>query len=921
MVNYGKQAAPNFAIAIDPNNTRYVYVSGDRIQNSPYTATVFRIDAVTNDYTPITDNYTSNGSTLHADTRAFAFDGSGRLILVSDGGVYARSNPQSDNGQWTGLHDGLSAFQVYTIAYDANSNRLFTASQDTGVSMQTESQGKRYTALQGADGVNVTVNDQTLSGSGLSAVYSSYQSLGGLARLVIDSNGQAISPGGVTGVPVNTDISVVGSNFMSPFILNRTDPTRIAIGGTRLYVTTDTLTGGSGPDAPVVNLTLTNVGDVGSAITYIAYGADDNASIVVAGAGNGVWRSLTAEHDSVEQLTQYAGNAATAIVFDPRSQHRFFLADTQNLYGTTNGAAAAAGVTFTNLTGNLPVGMIYPTSVEFISANGVNALLVGGLSDSANAQSTIAAADSNASGALSNWRAFGQGLPNTFASSLSYNAAVDVLAVGTFGRGAWVLYDVTSNFPQATVLQFGLANNNSMPDAALLTDGVNIHRPLIKYGSGVLTIVGDATYTGDTTVNAGVLQLGNGISDGVLSGTGGLTVGSGATLRGVGTIGNSTASTAEIQAGGVISPGGGISGPSTLAFLGQLTFDPGSQYLTRIFADGQNDAITANSSLIAGGSVGLQLPDVHYLPGVSYALLSSPGGASGTFDGMSIVSGSLPGLLVPSLSYDGTHVFLDLSSDFVSAARTGNEFDVARALDAAGNAGGYGPSGAALLTILLGKSDAGAVAAFNALSGEGVSGQQEAALGAGSLFMNTILGQITFWRDNMSANDVTGSINDAVGPESHQRHRLHGGERPRAQGRRRVRRRSDRELLAPGLGERHGRSWLTQRNRPAHGERGPQHPDIRRRGRPRLQRRRKHNGRTCRGLFGVGLFRQRQEHVGQPGRRAFRALRSDAERACLRCGSGRLRPLRQHRPAHGRRDRPGGMDRRRLFQRRVERPS
>jgi hypothetical protein len=48
-------------------------------------------------------------------------------------------------------------------------------------------------------------------------------------------------------------------------------------------------------------------------------------------------------------------------------------------------------------------------------------------------------------------------------SALSYNPAADVLAVGTFGRGVFALYDVTSYFPQATVLQFGLADNDSQP--------------------------------------------------------------------------------------------------------------------------------------------------------------------------------------------------------------------------------------------------------------------------------------------------------------------------------------------------------------------------------------------------------------------------------------------------------------------------
>src|SRR5262249_37095751 len=45
-LNNGLQAPVNFAIAIDPNNTNLIYVSGDRITDTPFTVTAFRIDAL-----------------------------------------------------------------------------------------------------------------------------------------------------------------------------------------------------------------------------------------------------------------------------------------------------------------------------------------------------------------------------------------------------------------------------------------------------------------------------------------------------------------------------------------------------------------------------------------------------------------------------------------------------------------------------------------------------------------------------------------------------------------------------------------------------------------------------------------------------------------------------------------------------------
>src|SRR5262249_37213329 len=197
----------------------------------------------------------------------------------------------------------------------------------------------------------------------------------------------------------------------------------------------------------------------------------------------------------------------------------YFVADNTNLFGTRD-----QGASFTNFTANLlPIHIIRPTALEFISSNGVDALVVGGLNNVANAQSPIAVADSDAAGILMNWRACGTGLPNSQVSALFYNPTVDVLAVGTFGRGVWTLYDVTSYFPQATVLQFGLANNDSQPDASFLTDGTTLSgtgfsRPLNKYGTGTLTIAGNATYTGGTTIFGGALQLGNGGASGSILG-------------------------------------------------------------------------------------------------------------------------------------------------------------------------------------------------------------------------------------------------------------------------------------------------------------------------------------------------------------------------------------------------------------------
>jgi autotransporter-associated beta strand protein len=374
-------------------------------------------------------------------------------------------------------------------------------------------------------------------------IYSTEQELGSPTRLIINTRGQVVGPREGASIECNGETceKFTKADFSAPFVLNRIDPTRIAIGGgTDVYVTTDPLT--AIRRTKTVDLNLIDVGTTAGP-SVISYGTADNPNALAVGAGpvlaqpetdpnaspassktsaqGEVWFTPTSTAGSLTQLTKYAGGTPTGIVFDTRNQSRIFVADGSNLFYTRN-ANAGTTATFTQYspatpsqTSPFPTGFTRPTSVEFISNNGVNALFVGGLNTPlsctsapngcmiSRGQSPITVADSSSDGDLSGWRAFGRGLPNALVNQMAYNAAVDVLSASLLGRGAWLLYDVTSNFPQAIVLQFGLANNNSNPDPALLTDGTVGSRPLIKYGTGTLTIRGDATYSGSTTINGG----------------------------------------------------------------------------------------------------------------------------------------------------------------------------------------------------------------------------------------------------------------------------------------------------------------------------------------------------------------------------------------------------------------------------------
>jgi outer membrane autotransporter protein len=315
---------------------------------------------------------------------------------------------------------------------------------------------------------------------------------------------------------------VAGTQFSSLWINNKNDPTLMALGGSRVYVTQDPLTdlNATTVDLNLVSLpppTDTNINPDHVGVTAMAYGTRDNQNVLLAGVTDiknytnegELWLSTTAA-GAMQMLGAYAGQAPTGIAFDQLSQDRFYVADSVALWGTQDQGTTIDAIP-------LPQNFIRPTSVEYINNNGVDALLVGGLSQTANAQSPIAYADSN-NGVLTDLIPFGSGLPNVQVSQMSYNPLADVLAVGTFGRGVWTLYDVTSYFPQAEVLQFGLADNDSKPDSSFLVDGTTFKRGFEKYGTGTAIIDGKASYTGGTTIFDGILQLGTGGESGSLLG-------------------------------------------------------------------------------------------------------------------------------------------------------------------------------------------------------------------------------------------------------------------------------------------------------------------------------------------------------------------------------------------------------------------
>ncbi|MDB5386339.1 MAG: sodium/calcium exchanger 1, partial [Planctomycetaceae bacterium] len=449
----GSSGGMHFSIIADPSNANLVYVGGDR-QPSPgpdgvegtaddtfpnsigatqYDGRLFRIDAskaagsqaVTLTHSNILSpggGGTASNSAPHADSRDMAIDAQGRILEVDDGGIYLRTNPQNNTGDWFGVMGNLAVTEMHDVAYDSLSNTIISGNQDAGTTYQIVGGGPAYNALSNADGGEVAVDNTTLAGSNQSIRYSSYQSLAVFRRTVWDASGGLVS----TTFPALTVTSgaPIVQDFRTPIALNVTDPKRMLfVGFNSVYESFD-----SGATISEINDGGINYGDdpQGSAL---AYGHPNNPDAIWFGSFNQVLVRTTLGGLLAPTATAFPGTASDirqlALDTTTATANSAFVIDNAQIYRTTD-----TGSSWSDITGNLAsVGAVDFRSVVFIPLSGLNALVVG----------TQTGVYYSIGPNYNTWKELGTGLPNTLSYDLEYNATDDVLVDGTTGRGAWIL--------------------------------------------------------------------------------------------------------------------------------------------------------------------------------------------------------------------------------------------------------------------------------------------------------------------------------------------------------------------------------------------------------------------------------------------------------------------------------------------------
>ncbi len=446
-LNSLKDGTLDFSIAADLTNPNLVYVGGDA-QPQPFPNSVgattmagrlFRGDSskpAGNQWTPITDNGTANGSSPHAGSRHLAFDSTGRLIETDEGGIYTLSSPQTNQGVWTSLIGNLDVAEIHNVAYDTLTNTIVGEAENTGTLEQPASGSTAWTDFNPLSGGDVAIDN---SNPNQSIRYTSSSFLSTFTATTYDATNKVVSvsnpPLIVNGTNGQTIRQFdVGLPYVTTLKLNSLPgfSNQLVIGGgSAVYESFD----GGQTLTELTSAPNVGVGGVGAGALFgaaMAYGGTAGGiadpSVLWVGAGNKV---LLRSGGFINPLTatSYAGSNVRALAINPNNWRNAVIVDDANHVWLT----ADGGATYTDISGNLTnvVGGAAALtadlhSVAFVPGVSANLVYVG-------SRDGVYVMRTNQQGI---WSRYGAFMPDVPVYSLQYVASQQLLVAGTLGRGA-----------------------------------------------------------------------------------------------------------------------------------------------------------------------------------------------------------------------------------------------------------------------------------------------------------------------------------------------------------------------------------------------------------------------------------------------------------------------------------------------------
>ena len=379
----GGQSWYDMALAVSTTNAEEVYSGGINVWKSTNGGTSWNI--LTHWVHPATLGY------VHADIHTLDFFGS-NLYCGSDGGLFKSTNAGVD---WTNYSTGMEIMQFYGFGASAqNAYQIIGGAQDNGTNYLNNN---TWTHVLGAEGMEAAI-DPTNS----LIMYGETQS-GGLNRTMDGgANWTDIVPAGAG-----------GAAWVMPYVIDPNNAAILYAGFEEVWKTTNR------------GNTWTQISSFGTGATlrYIAV-APSNSDYIYAGTA-GTLRKTINGGTSWTTITPNlpGGSAVKYIAIDPINEQRLWI----SLSGFNSGEkvfySGDAGLTWTNVSGNLPN---LPINCITYQAGSADGLYVG-------TDVGVYYKDNN----LSTWQPYMTNLPNVMVYELEIHYGVNKLRAATYGRGIW----------------------------------------------------------------------------------------------------------------------------------------------------------------------------------------------------------------------------------------------------------------------------------------------------------------------------------------------------------------------------------------------------------------------------------------------------------------------------------------------------
>jgi len=531
------------------------------------------------------DRYRYNGALILNDDLAIAYrDLNTNAQFVPVVGTNAQGSQQAGISRYIALNGAISGAgnlstvvnltgtgaNVVETTFELNGgSAAWTGNLTIGNAVDTNSQ--RHIVRLGSSTALTAVNDLTMNFNNVLQVAGNSITIN---DLTVAATGVAASTGAAF---ANSDIIIENAANTAATLkvvqdTNRTWDVLIQDG-----ITPDVYSASSTPvhDAPlslvkagnaIATLTQTNTftgtttvsdGTLRSGVSNIIPDAS-GLFVTPATAADTATLDLNGFNDTVAFLTMGGATNAAPIVQTG--------AGTMTLNGNVTYIAAAPAPTGAAGSGSTSLTLASATGLPAVGTSITGAGIVAGTFITAVAGNVVTLSQPS-SGPVSG--AVALGLPATFGSNPAGGTISGNLALGAATR------------------TFTVGNSTNAPidlTVSALISGAGVG--LIKEGAGTMVLSADNTYTGTTTVNAGVLQLAGAAGDTGNAGAGVTTIAALATLSGTGTVSGTAGSTAHVM-NGILTPGDitVLGSRGTLTTQGNLTASAStSQLLFDLFA-------------------------------------------------------------------------------------------------------------------------------------------------------------------------------------------------------------------------------------------------------------------------------------------------------------------------------------------------